>query len=150
MKDENQIRKRLRQLKFRAFQKRARAELKVVPSNCAFNRTTSTEFPDGQPFRVCGLALEQEPQQFLGCNEAAEAVRCESFIHHTDKNAVKEAVERDMSSSEIGPRDYPVVAALMWVLDEETAEVVGLELADPTEPVQWWQFWRWFRHRRSP
>ena len=149
MKDENQIRKRLRQLKFRAFQKRARVELKAVPPNCAFNRETSTEFPDGSPFRICGLALEQEPQEFLGCNETLDAALCEAFVHHTDKAAIKVAVEQDMADPEVGPRDYPVVAVLMWVLDEETAEVEGPELAEPVKPIRWWQVRRWFRRRST-
>ncbi len=142
MKSENQIRKRLRQLQYRAFQKKARSELKIVPANCAFNRTTSTIFPDGRPFRVCGLALDAEPREFFGCNETTDASRCGTFLHRTDKKAVKETVEREMADSEAGPRDYPMIAALMWVLDEEMAEI------EPETTVRWWQFWRRWYHRR--
>lgn len=144
MRTENQIRKRLRQLRFRAFQKRARAELKVVPANCAFNRPTSTTFPDGRPFRVCGLALEADPREYVGCNKPTEASGCESFVHHMDKASVKDTVEQEMSDPEAGLRDYPAVAALMWVLEESEAEIEEPE----EEPVRWWQFWRWGRHRR--
>lgn len=141
MKTEKQIRKRLRQLKYRAFQKKAQAELKVVPPNCTFNQATSTKFPDGRPFRVCGLALDQEPHEFLGCNEPGDAVKCMTFVHRADRGIVKESIEQTMSDPDVGPREYPVVTMLMWVLDEKTAVI--------EEPTRWEQFWSWVRRRHQ-
>lgn len=149
MRGEQKIRKRLRQLLFRAYQKRAKRELKVQPKNCAFNHPTSTEFPDGNPFRICGLALETR-SEMVGCNEDADARGCMTFVHAKDKHAIKEAVLRDVADPEVGPQDFPVIRTLAWVLDDPELSIeddpsrhVGIVVPIRRPSRHWYKPWTW-------
>ncbi len=129
MKDEQQIRKRLRQQLFRAYQKRAKRKLKVRPENCGFNHASSATFPDGRPFRICGLALD-ETGEFVGCNEESDAKSCRTFIHAQDKDSVRAEIQAEVVDPKIGPRDYPEIRALAWILEDPELEIPP----EPSEP----------------
>lgn len=145
MKPEGQVRHKLVQVRFRHLKREIRGGLSRRPQNCANNGTVNT--PSG-PLGVCLLGAGS-PASWEGspCDERhggdSRAAKCPFFAPARTKDSLREGFDgflEGASLPEIAER-YPDMAALMWVLDEDTPPPApppedDPEGEDPAPPVE--------------
>lgn len=145
MKPEGQVRHKLVQVRFRHLKREIRGGLSRRPQNCSNNGTVNT--PSG-PLGVCMLGAGS-PASWEGspCDERhggdSRAAKCPFFSPARTKDSLRDGFDGFLDGAslpEIAER-YPDMAALMWVLDEDTPPPAPSpeedpEGEDPTPPVE--------------
>jgi len=141
MKSEGKIKQKLKQVRFRHLKKRIEISLKQVPHNCVHNErhiVLNSDNPD--PVGLCMYNSEATEQwggvicddEIEGCIKQAQ--ECPFFVASKSKEETTEEF-RILVEGEVGSlaNEYPDVAALQWILQEEY----------PFE-LSWWQKVRLF------
>lgn len=135
MNSEGDIRRKLQQVTFRHLKKRIQDAIKASPSNCIHHMLIPNPF--GETVGVCrklsqdrsltGKDIVCDPR--MGGLEKARA--CPWFTASRSPEDVKAQFKALMASQDRGgiAAQYPDIAALMWTLDGDTADL-GL----PTDP----------------
>lgn len=121
MKNVGAVRHQLKQVRFRHLKKRLEVELRKMPHNCRYNRTLNHPH-SGEPCAVC---IHPDQEGGLLCDlswggyERAKA--CPLFKHKADKEEIKEGFLEWLATAKLHEIavEYPDMAALMWVLQEE-------------------------------
>lgn len=105
MRTESQVRQKLRQAVFRHRKREIIEHLSRVAANCSHNEGGYCPFLDTD----CGPPRGKDL-----------AIGCPHFENSFDKEAFKEAFRAKLSSPlAVIAREYPDVAALIWVLSED-------------------------------
>lgn len=134
MKPEGQIRHKLVQVRFRHLKREIRGGLSRRPQNCSHNGTVAS--PSG-PFGVCLLGSDK-PDSWNGtpCDERfggdVRAGKCPYFDCVRSKDEIKQdfnAFLYDASLPEVAEK-YPDMAALLWVLEEDSPPALPPEVED--------------------
>lgn len=123
MRSEGAIRHKLKQVKFRHLKARLQETLGRRPTNCQFNGS-----PPGAQLRVCMYGCHEPSKwQAVVCDERQDGLEQASTCPYFQPVSTKEAVKADFHR-ELGGMTlpqiayhYPDLAALLWVLGEETA-----------------------------
>lgn len=153
MKSESEVRQKLKQVIYRHLKKRLRSNFKRTPNRCLHN--TSVELEPGQTVGICVFHQSTGPRG-VPCDSRMggfeQAQKCPLFEPLQTKQEVKEVFRALVESEERGPlaAEYPDVAALMWVLDQDDRGTLvpdGIEEDDAEEATKGW-VWPW--SRRSP
>jgi len=140
MKSTRIVKNKLRQAKYRHFAKILAANFKQEPFKCLHNMElpledldTTLYFCGVQPATICDPNIR-------GCNAVAK--ECTLFEPQYTKEELKEKWEDffENSSIEVINKDFPDIAILMWVLEEDTSVERGLtDVADyfnpPPDPI---------------
>jgi|AntDeeMinimDraft_6_1070357.scaffolds.fasta_scaffold15250_2 hypothetical protein len=135
MKDEAEIRKKYKELRYRHLKRHLKSHLSSSPSNCVHNLECET--PEG-PARLCMLGAE-DPENWPGniCDTLETAQKCPFFQSKHEKAELKEEFEQDMSDAKTVYHDYRDLAMLLWALEEEPK--------DQEVHLSWWKRLRlWF------
>ena len=134
MRSEGKVRQQLKQVIYRHLQKRLRCNFKKEPETCKFNKLSVSEMVC---VRICDHA--KQPKGLI-CDSRVEwcleqAKNCELWAPRKSKAAVKEEFKGLIESGNRGliAMEFPDVAALMWVLDEEP-EVTLVDILEEQEP----------------
>lgn len=119
MKTEDQIRKRLRDLKARHLGRLLRTRLKRRPHNCHFNKEHTFD-RDGKQIKVrlCMLGMERPDWDVDVCEKPEQAVTCPAFLLAETKDEVYEGFEDSLKDEETLRTKYKDLYALFWVLDD--------------------------------
>lgn len=128
MKTEGQIKQKLKQVVYRHRKKFISSGMAKKPANCLYNRAVRLPVHTGNraTIRVCGLVQNGEHVCNVICDSTMagdrQAEKC-SFFENKDtaeelKKQFKAKIGLDGSAVSIGEiaREYPDIAALMWVL----------------------------------
>lgn len=126
---ESQIRKQIRQISFRIFQKEAEKKLKVVPGNCKYNhrqminkKTNLVSDPDEATLGICVRSCVQDgtfkSAKWDGriCDKVEDM--CEFYEPRFTKEQIKEEVEAKLSDLDVVASKHKDLVALRWVLGE--------------------------------
>lgn len=133
MKSANTIRHKLQQAIFRHRKKRLQMVLEETPSNCIHNGTIL--LPDGEEVGVCRFAWESSKWPGI-CDEQHDGLEqariCPHFTARSKKDQVKEEFREFFSTASLAEiaREYPDVAALMWVLGDEDIPTRDVEIPE--------------------
>lgn len=149
MRSPGAIRHKLNQVRYRYLKKRIDADLRPAPGNCTFNA------PMGEDGHALCLFGAGDPQTWKPsfCDERLDggvrAKSCSMFCARRTKEQVKDEFEAEFNTFTIADvaYRYPDMAALIWVLGEDSPEVppaAGTEPASSTalaveEPLPWWK-----------
>lgn len=129
MKSEGAIRQKLKQARFRHLKKILQADLSTLPINCEHNRIL--DLPDIE-VSICSLYATVCDEQYGGREIARE---CPKYQGRYEKEKLKEDFLLLMTESSIGTIavEYPDIAALMWVLEDD--DEIDLEGFEETEEM---------------
>ena len=138
MKTEGAIRNKIKQIRFRYLKQVMAESLERKPENCKHNDLCHS-LSDNKTFRVCGLPPSGQTQLICDAryNGGNRAPNCTSFTPLKSKEDIKaEFTENlnNMSFPEIA-YNYPDMAALLWVLSDDTSSVVVVEPEPNIAPV---------------
>jgi len=154
MRTQEQIKQQLKQVVFRHRQRKLRDLFKHKPTTCCNNR----KVPLGVAHvRLCGVLNPAGiprnvpcDSRIVGCDDMAR--ECPLWGPRRDKADVKAEYHALIRSGDRGliAAEYPDIAALMWVLDDSTAEVLSeSEIAemsgDDEELVPPGGLWGWIQ-----
>lgn len=144
MKSSGAVRHKLTQVRFRHLKKKLEAGLRPTPENCKFNaRGLENSFnfclygagnPETWVATLCDVQVDG----------GARARSCTLFCPRRDKDQIKDEFNKDlgeMGFPEIASQ-YPDMAALIWVLDDEDIQEVQLPspvYQDGLDDRTWWQ-----------
>ena len=124
MRSEGSVRQKLKQAKFRHLKRVLEERLKRRPCNCTHNR--SLQYGPLAKFGFCSLHIEDPAEwQALLCTELREEMNnapdCPAFEPPLSKDELKQEFIDKFGLSDLGTvaADYPDLAALMWVLEDE-------------------------------
>lgn len=125
MKNQGAIKHKLKQVKHRLLQKAIRKSLSKRPSNCKYSGQVKGSANDPL-FYVC-LQDADRPKEWDGviCDPSVPN-NCPFFTPHRSEEEIKEAFNKEfddlINEGDIGKiaSKYPDVAALLWVLSDET------------------------------
>ena len=124
MKSEGAVRRKLQQVLFRYLKQRLALNFQKLPQTCGFNgKPTSirlprmclygANFPGSWQGKVCDVDVEGGVEQARGCPY---------WKPRRSKEEIKAEFNASMSRNRaVVAAEYPDAAALLWVLDEETA-----------------------------
>lgn len=133
MRSQGQVRHKLKQVLFRHLQKKLRLALRRRPDTCAYNKVVggdsiqvfACDCPESSG-KLCDARLPVSLEQALTCpwwqsSKSKEELKAEfkQLIESPDRGAVA--------------AEYPDVAALLWVLDEDVSDAVLGSLGDDGE-----------------
>ena len=128
MKTEGQIRQKVKQVVFRHRKEYVRQGLARRPANCAYNETVRlpVHMSNRATLSVCGHCPDGLGRNNVVCDATmggdAQAADCPYFHERRSAEALKEEFNAKLglngSAVEIGyiAKEYPDVAALMWVM----------------------------------
>lgn len=139
MKSAGAIKHKLKQVRFRYMKLHLEEHLKMRPGNCAHNSVFMHPLANGEPVGVCLKSEVQGASNNLPiCDSkwADRASECPYFATTLTKDQYKEGFGKRLESLSLPEiaRDYPDMAALLWVLGEDTVEDAP-EVAPVTHPV---------------
>jgi hypothetical protein len=146
LKTPSAVRQKLKQLRFRYIKKWLDTTLKVAPHNCAHN--VVFEPPNGAPeIRCCTLIRESgslvKPPAIYGvvCDPRhgglERAAACPHYKPLYEKDTVKREFYDELNSMTLPQiaAEYPDMAALLWVLGEDSDPADAAEFDDPAPPA---------------
>jgi len=164
MKTEGEIRQKLKQVIFRHLKARLRSNFKPSPGSCIHNVLVSLR--NGGEVGVCHYTDPSGIPRGVVCDEQVDegvrAQECPLWVPSRTKSEVREDFQELLGSSDRGKiaAEYPDIAALIWVLQDEAlggADPEGgmpaLEVSpeDDPETKGWdWGRWPWSRFRGVP
>lgn len=141
MKTEAQIRDKLRQVKFRHLKRAIRTGVSRKPCNCENNGLVNME--NGSTMGICLLGAGQDGYwQGILCDEARGGLRlaegCEDFCPLRTPQGIRQEFDDFLkhSSRAVIAESYPDIAAILWVLDEETDSTGADGLDVPEEALR--------------
>lgn len=153
MRTESKIRHQLRQVTFRHLQKRLKANFKKLPSTCASNR--EVELDEGTSVFLCGVVNGDGTMRGVPCDARIPGCKtmareCSLWTPLFGKDEVKAEFADIMESGDRGviAAEFPDIAALLWVLDDDTALPTSEEIdnaAAEAEPEASWWGPRWLK-----
>lgn len=121
MKSEDQVRKRLQDLKYRYLQRLLRARLKRRPHNCQFNKEhTITRSGETITMRLCMLGMEREDWNVDICEEPKQAASCPAYLPVMSREELEAEFEAALRDPDTVNTKYRDLIALAWVLGDET------------------------------
>lgn len=135
MRSYAEIKKKLRNLRYRYLKRYLEEHLSVQPANCVYNREYASEMG---PVRLCMLGAK-DPENWPGnlCDTKECAQTCPFFQNKYEKKKLKEDFVRKLQDPNILYTKYRDLAMLQWALEEDILEDV---------PLTWWQRLKlWFR-----
>jgi hypothetical protein len=146
MRNEGEIRQKLKQVLFRHRSRLLKANFKKLPETCDHNAVI--DLGDQVHIRMCVYPVEDGPRAVL-CDERLaglkQARKCDLWEPVRTKDEIKtEFQEMFKDTSDLGPvaAEYPDAAALLWVLGEGVIpEEVPEEPEEP--PTKRWDWRRW-------
>lgn len=122
MKNEAQIRKKLKDVKFKYLTAHYRDKLQVCPQNCIHNYRHKVKSDEGveQVVGLCTLGMEN-PEEWNGnlCDDVHTAQSCPYFTNKRDKESIKDEFLDSLKDEVVVASKYKDIAALQWVLDEK-------------------------------
>lgn len=128
LRPEGQIKHKLAQVRFRHLKREIRNGLSRKSSNCQFNGTI--DLPGRESVGVC-LYKAEDPAVWNGgaCDESISdrATKCHLFQCLNTKDLIRDEFDSFLEKADrarIAQR-YPDMAALLWVLDLEKADVLS-------------------------
>ena len=137
MKTEAQVRRKVKQSAFRHLKKRLEANFKKLPERCAHN--FPTKFPGGRlGVRICCAPLLDLKGSVCDSNIDPQVAKdCGSWCPLRNKEAIREEFVSLLSGNRdrIAAQGMPDVAALMWVLEQESG-MAGADAQDAADPAQ--------------
>lgn len=136
MRSKGQVKKRLKQVRFKHQKKFLESHLKRKPCNCKWNSEQKYVHEGTGQLRVLGMCMysvENPDWDVDICEVIEQAQKCPNFSPPKSKDELKEEFEELCSDEEFVNTHFKDVAALKWVLNGDG------ELFTP-----WYQrFWRW-------
>lgn len=121
-RSEDEIRKKLKDVRFKYLTAEYKKALKVTPSNCVHNYRHKTLDESGKNVTVglCTLGMEN-PEEWNGkiCDDDSTAQECPFFLSCVSKQSVKEDFDIKLQDETEVATSYKDVAALQWVLGEK-------------------------------
>lgn len=141
MKSEEEIRKRVRDLKFRYLRRILRKDLKRRPHNCTFNREHTVQGTDGQDItvRLCMLGSEDPTWDIDICDTPKQAVCCPAYLPRRNRDDIEAEFEANLADPEWMRENHRDLYTLTWVLDTTETEYT------------WWQrLWLFWIAWRTP
>ena len=119
MRSEEQVRKRLQDLKYRYLQRLLRSRLRRRPHNCQFNKE-HTFTKDGKEFtvRLCMLGVERQDWNVDICEDAKQAATCPAFLPVETRESVEAEFETSLRDPDTLKGKYRDLLALAWVLGD--------------------------------
>lgn len=161
MRTDGEVRQKLKQVVFRHLKKRLKNAFKQAPDTCLHNATLEPvdRHEEAPGIQACVFTTDGVPRGVV-CDfrydNGARARGCGLWEPRTDREAVKEEYNELLSSEDRGlvAAAYPDLAALMWVLDEDSPlgggdpeaglEPMGSPEDDPESEAGWdWGRWPW-------
>lgn len=143
MKTEKQVRQKAKQVLFRHRKEHVRRGLAQRPHNCAHNQkvTLPIHMANRATLGVCGLCLEANQPRNVLCDSSMggdeQAANCPYFQAAKTAKVLKEEFNHSLgldgeSPVQIGiiAKEYPDLAALMWVLGPQKNMRTGLPEED--------------------
>jgi len=139
MKTESQIRHKLQQVKYRHLKREIRTGVSRKPCNCMNNGLVNME--NGSTIGVCLLgAVQPGDWQGILCDESRGGLRvaegCAEFCPLRTPEGIRQEFDNFLkhSSRAVIAEQYPDIAAILWVLDEEV-DSTGAEDLDIQEEL---------------
>lgn len=121
MKSEDQIRKRLQDLKYRYLQRLLRSRLKRRPHNCQFNREhTIIRNGESVKIRLCMLGMERADWNVDICEDPKQAATCPAYLPLKSREEIEGEFEAALLDPDTLSTKYRDLIALAWVLGEDT------------------------------
>lgn len=153
MKDESEIRARVRALLVQELDRRVEEATRRLPHLCQHNHrqaldtrknvegeangTYNRVSPNGKSLPTIGLCMlgAEDPETWGGtiCEDPIDAQRCPYFVSRQTKEEILHGFYQDLTTLGWVPEHMPELAGLFWVLDE------GYQIQLP-----WWKR-LWFR-----
>lgn len=134
MQDEAEVRKKLRELRYRYKKRYLHEHLRKGHRNCVHNYIHVDA--EGNEVGLCMLGAE-DPANWPGniCDDDETAEACPYFENKYNKEYLKQEFELLLADPEILYTKFRDIALLGWVLGEQTSMVPISEAPDLT----WWQ-----------
>jgi hypothetical protein len=132
MKKQGSVRQKLKQVMFRHRSKYVEEGMKRRPANCAHNEIVQVHDPSSANragLRICLYGVSSEDHDRWNnrtCDESLGGLeqcrQCPMFKNRSTSEDLKAEFATMLGAGDIGwiAKQYPDVAALMWVLDSET------------------------------
>lgn len=118
MKSEDEVLKRLRDLKFRYLGRILRKELRPRPQNCVFNSAHSvTDGGKEKVVRLCMLGVERPDWDVDICDTAKQAACCPAFLPVKSRDEIEEEFEARLSDLEWLREHHRDLYTLTWVVN---------------------------------
>jgi Tfp pilus assembly protein FimV len=141
VKSAGAVRHQLKQVRYRHLKKRLENELRRFPHNCAHNRNFNHPKVIADGGDPCGVCTHANQEGSILCDLAwggyQRAKDCPLFEHRMTKDEVKDGFKEWLSTAKLHEiaSEYPDMAALMWVLQEEAPDrEVEIEDGEDWEP----------------
>lgn len=121
MRTSKEIKRKIKDLRYRYLQKKYKKLLACKPENCKFNFR--------QPLKgentTIGLCIpdtlkEKNEVEWQGtiCDEPEDAKKCSRFVCKFSKKRIAKDIDKDLADEEICREHYKDIYFLKWVLDE--------------------------------
>lgn len=139
MKSEKQVKRKLRDVKYKYLAREYKRNLSPCPDNCIYNQTHYVEDvrsevhgnaifegydPVHHEVRLCMYGAENvEEWGGLICDDEKTAQSCGLFEPRFTKAQIKEAFEDDLKDPYILAHEYKDIAALQWVSEEDASSL---------------------------
>jgi hypothetical protein len=117
MKDEDEIKKKLEEVKYQYFKREYQEKFSCKPENCIHNYRHEE---DGEEIGLCMLGAEN-PEEWPGnvCDDVSTAKSCPFFEVRHQEDELREEFEEEIQDVSVLASDYKDIAALRWVLNGE-------------------------------
>jgi hypothetical protein len=139
MKSEEEIRKRLQDLKFRYLQRKLRSDLRRRPHNCQFNREhTITKDGEKVTIRLCMLGIERPDWPVDICDTPKQAATCQAFLPTKTREDVEAEFESMLRDPDALREKYRDLLALAWVLGDGQTPSYTLRQRFWLFVTSWW------------
>lgn len=128
MKTKGQLIQKIKQVRYRYLKKFLDKCLAQNSQNCLYNRPSSFDVRDVFSVCVCGYGIEKKEWQARPCDKRLNpelAQNCSKFELLNTKDELKEEFNVSLDALPLPAiaSKFPDLAALLWVLSEDTEEV---------------------------
>lgn len=154
MKPESKIRQKLKQAKFRHSKKYISTHMKQKCYNCVYNKPLTLK-EGSEVVRVCMYGYPDDWNNVICDEELEDHSKDCAFFKTLTAEELKDEFDTFLKTSPLDliGSQYPDLAALLWVLDQEgleevesdaveLPEIVDLAVSNQTRATKpWWKFW---------
>lgn len=128
MKTKGQLIQKIKQVRYRYLKKFLDKCLAKTSTNCMYNRPSSFDVASVSSVCVCGYGVERKDWKALPCDRRLNpdlAGKCTKFELLNTKEELKEEFNESLDSLSLPTiaSKFPDLAALLWVLSDDSDEV---------------------------
>jgi len=129
MKSERDIKRKIKDLRYRSLQKIYKKRLSKRPENCKYN--FRQRLKEGETIGLCmpvevlkNANIQEEEWQGTICDALEDALKCPRFELAQTKSELTQELDAELKDPEVRNEKHKAIHVLLWVLEEKNSGLV--------------------------